>query len=183
MDTNFCYGQIPNSRATSSEAHEMTCRRGRQEPFALDGEIHQLRGQCWPKPIQKRTPIYIPGGGSIEKWDSARLRHTTRNCLLGYLRGSRYSTVLERVPSAARENRLTGPSRADHLVATRRRAEGSYAEQARLLLNGACNLPQFRGSTGYRTMATVEIWRLSQLTQAPQEILENSREEVVEGDS
>jgi alkanesulfonate monooxygenase SsuD/methylene tetrahydromethanopterin reductase-like flavin-dependent oxidoreductase (luciferase family) len=41
------------------------------EPFAFNGKYNQLRYvNIWPRPIQKRIPIWVPGGGgSVETWD------------------------------------------------------------------------------------------------------------------
>ena len=40
------------------------------EPFAFNGRYTKLRYvNCWPKPIQKLPPIFIPGGGSVETYD------------------------------------------------------------------------------------------------------------------
>jgi alkanesulfonate monooxygenase SsuD/methylene tetrahydromethanopterin reductase-like flavin-dependent oxidoreductase (luciferase family) len=72
MDTNYCYGQVPAlTREKYREAHDLILKAwASDEPFAFNGTYTQLRyANCWPKPIQKNPPIFIPGGGSIETYD------------------------------------------------------------------------------------------------------------------
>ena len=72
MDTNYCYGTIPaQTRSRYAEAHDLIKKAwAADEPFAFNGEYTQLRYvNCWPKPIQKDPPIFIPGGGSLETYD------------------------------------------------------------------------------------------------------------------
>src|SRR5271154_5222686 len=44
---------------------------GGGEPFAFNGKYNQLRYvNIWPRPVQKKLPIWVPGGGgSVETWD------------------------------------------------------------------------------------------------------------------
>jgi alkanesulfonate monooxygenase SsuD/methylene tetrahydromethanopterin reductase-like flavin-dependent oxidoreductase (luciferase family) len=72
MDTNYCYGQVPAlTREKYAEAHDLIMRCwAEDEPFAFNGRYNKLRyANCWPKPIQKNPPIFIPGGGSLETYD------------------------------------------------------------------------------------------------------------------
>jgi alkanesulfonate monooxygenase SsuD/methylene tetrahydromethanopterin reductase-like flavin-dependent oxidoreductase (luciferase family) len=73
MDSVFAYGKTPvEMRERFEEARQLILRAWSEpEPFAFNGKYTQLRYvNIWPRPIQKRPPIWVPGGGgSVETWD------------------------------------------------------------------------------------------------------------------
>lgn len=72
MDSVFAYGNPPvELRDRFHEARKLILRAWEtDEPFAFNGKYTQLRYvNVWPKPIQKRPPIWVPGSGSVETWD------------------------------------------------------------------------------------------------------------------
>ncbi len=73
MDSVFAYGMTPiEMRERFDEARRLILRAWSEpEPFAFNGKYTKLRYvNIWPRPIQKRLPIWVPGGGgSVETWD------------------------------------------------------------------------------------------------------------------
>lgn len=84
MDSAFSYGIPPiELRERFHEARELITRAlYAEEPFAFNGRYTQLRYvNVWPRPIQERLPIWIPGSGSVETWDAVN----AHNYCYGYL--------------------------------------------------------------------------------------------------
>lgn len=74
MDSLYCYGIPPvELRERFHEARHLIKRAWSEpEPFAFNGKYTKLRYvNLWPRPIQARPPIWIPGSGSVETWDLA----------------------------------------------------------------------------------------------------------------
>ncbi len=73
MDSVFAYGMPPvEMRERFHEARQLILRAWEEpEPFVFNGKYTKLRYvNIWPRPVQKRPPIWVPGGGgSIETWD------------------------------------------------------------------------------------------------------------------
>ena len=73
MDSVFAYGKPPvEMRERFEEARQLILRAWSEpEPFAFNGKYNQLRYvNIWPRPVQKKMPIWVPGGGgSVETWD------------------------------------------------------------------------------------------------------------------
>ena len=72
MDSAFAYGRPPvEVRERFHEARELILRAWKErEPFSFNGKYTQLRYvNTWPKPIQDRPPIWVPGSNSVETWD------------------------------------------------------------------------------------------------------------------
>lgn len=72
QDSAVAYGNIPVLvRDKFHEARELILRAWEaQEPFAFNGRYSQHRYvNVWPKPVQSRPPVWVPGSGSIETWD------------------------------------------------------------------------------------------------------------------
>ena len=90
MDTAFGYGSNPaNLREKYAEAEELILRAWESdEIFAFDGKYTQLRYvNLWPRPLQKpRPPIWVPGAGSIETWNTC----VNKGHLYAYLSYSGY---------------------------------------------------------------------------------------------
>jgi alkanesulfonate monooxygenase SsuD/methylene tetrahydromethanopterin reductase-like flavin-dependent oxidoreductase (luciferase family) len=72
MDSVFAYGNPPiELRDRFHEARKLIERAWKEkEPFSFNGKYNQLRYvNLWPKPVQERPPIWVPGSGSLETWD------------------------------------------------------------------------------------------------------------------
>ena len=72
MDSTFSYGIPPvELRDRFHEARDLILRAWTEpEPFAFNGRWTKLRYvNLWPRPVQARPPIWIPGSGSVETWD------------------------------------------------------------------------------------------------------------------
>jgi alkanesulfonate monooxygenase SsuD/methylene tetrahydromethanopterin reductase-like flavin-dependent oxidoreductase (luciferase family) len=72
MDTGFSYGVPPlELRERFEEARQLVTRAWTEPaPFSFNGKYNKLRYvNVWPRPIQERLPIWVPGSGSLETWD------------------------------------------------------------------------------------------------------------------
>lgn len=72
MDSVFSYSQNPAIlREKYYEAVELILKSWEaKEPFAWNGKHNKLRYvSVWPRPVQARPPVWIPGGGSMEVWE------------------------------------------------------------------------------------------------------------------
>ena len=72
MDSVFAYGNPPPElRDRFHEARKLIVKAwDAKEPFAFNGKYTKLRYvNTWPKPIQEKLPIWVPGSGSLETWD------------------------------------------------------------------------------------------------------------------
>jgi alkanesulfonate monooxygenase SsuD/methylene tetrahydromethanopterin reductase-like flavin-dependent oxidoreductase (luciferase family) len=72
MDSVYAYGIPPAElRDRFEEARQLILKSwAEQEPFAFNGKYTKLRYvNLWPKPIQPKFPIWVPGSGSVETWD------------------------------------------------------------------------------------------------------------------
>ncbi|MGY1638579.1 LLM class flavin-dependent oxidoreductase [Geodermatophilus sp. SYSU D00742] len=84
MDSAFAYARIPvELRDRFHEARRLVLRAWEErEPFAFNGKYTQLRYvNLWPRPIQQRPPIWIPGSSSVETWELV----TRENYCYGHL--------------------------------------------------------------------------------------------------
>ena len=72
MDTGFSYGVAPlELRERFEEARQLVTRAWTEPaPFSFNGKYNKLRYvNIWPRPIQERMPVWVPGSGSLETWD------------------------------------------------------------------------------------------------------------------
>lgn len=77
MDSIYSYGQNPATlREKYYEAVDLILKSWSEEkPFAWNGKHYQLPYvSLWPRPVQQRPPVWIPGGGSMEVWEYC-IRH------------------------------------------------------------------------------------------------------------
>lgn len=84
MDSTYAYGRVPvELRDRFHEARELILKAwAAEEPFAFNGKYTQLRYvNLWPRPIQERPPIWVPGSNSIETWELV----TRENYCYGHL--------------------------------------------------------------------------------------------------
>jgi len=71
MDSSLSYGTPPiEVRERFHEARDLILKAWEaEEPFAFNGKYTQLRYvNVWPKTIQEKLPIWVPGSGSVETW-------------------------------------------------------------------------------------------------------------------
>jgi alkanesulfonate monooxygenase SsuD/methylene tetrahydromethanopterin reductase-like flavin-dependent oxidoreductase (luciferase family) len=84
MDSAFAYARPPvELRERFHEARELVLRAWRErEPFAFNGKFTQLRYvNLWPRPVQERPAVWVPGSNSIETWELV----TRENYCYGHL--------------------------------------------------------------------------------------------------
>lgn len=173
MDTNYCYGIIPaETRSRYAEAHDLIKKAwAADEPFAFNGEYTQLRYvNCWPKPIQKNPPIFIPGGGSLETYDFC-LEHDYSYSYLsfsGYLRAKLLMDGFwERVDKSDKDMSPYRGGFAQTIVVadSDEDAEKYYREHIDYFYNRCLHVyPGFADAPGYRTIKTLKAGVTSQMT-------------------
>ena len=72
MDTCYSYSTNPSElRPRYYEGIDLILKAWEADkPFAFNGKFTQMRYvNPTPRPYQKRPPVWIPGGGSVETWD------------------------------------------------------------------------------------------------------------------
>jgi alkanesulfonate monooxygenase SsuD/methylene tetrahydromethanopterin reductase-like flavin-dependent oxidoreductase (luciferase family) len=175
MDTNFCYGQIPSlTREKYAEAHELIMRCwAEDEPFAFNGRYTKLRyANCWPKPIQKNPPIFIPGGGSLETYDFC-IENDYVYCYLSFSGFKRAKQLMDgywrRVEEFGKDDSPYRAGFAQTIVVaeTDAEAERDYREHIDYFYNRCLHVyPGFADAPGYRTIKTLKENVTSQMTSA-----------------
>jgi len=173
MDTNFCYGQIPAlTREKYQEAHDLILRSwAEDEPFAFNGRYTQLRyANCWPKPIQKNPPIFIPGGGSLETYDFC-LDYDYVYCYLSFSGYKRAKQLMDGYwKRVADRGKDLSPYRAGFaqtivVAETDAEAERDYRQHIDYFYNRCLHVyPGFADAPGYRTIRTLQANVTSQMT-------------------
>ena len=189
MDTNYVYGTIPaETRPRYAEAHELIKRAwAEEEPFAFNGKYNKMRYvNCWPKPIQKDPPIFIPGGGSLETYDFCLENDYNYSYLSfsGYLRAKQLMDgYWERVEKSGRD---MSPYRAGFaqtiIVAdSDEDAEKYYREHIDYFYNRCLHVyPGFADAPGYRTIKTLKAGVTTQMTrQAVGNVTEMSWDQLI----
>ena len=173
MDANYAYGDIPAfTREKYREAHDLIVKAwAEDEPFAFNGKFTKLRYvNCWPKPVQKKMPIHVPGGGSLETWDFCLENDYSYSYLsfLGYLRAKQLiGGFWERSAELGVDD---SPYRAGFAQTicvsdTDEEAEELYAEHVSYFFNRCLHVyPGFADAPGYRTVKTIKSGALSQVT-------------------
>jgi alkanesulfonate monooxygenase SsuD/methylene tetrahydromethanopterin reductase-like flavin-dependent oxidoreductase (luciferase family) len=173
MDTNYCYGTIPaETRTRYAEAHDLIKRAWHEEePFAFNGQYTRLRYvNCWPKPIQKDPPIFIPGGGSLETYDFCLDNEYNYSYLSfsGYLRAKQLMDgYWERVDKRGLDMSPYRAGFAQTIVVadSDEDAEKYYREHIDYFYNRCLHLyPGFADAPGYRTIKTIKAGVTSQMT-------------------
>ncbi len=173
MDTNYCYGTVPaETRPRYTEAHELIMRAwAEEEPFAFNGEYTKLRYvNCWPKPIQKNPPIFIPGGGSLETYDFCLDNDYNYSYLSfsGYLRAKQLMDgYWERVEQRGKDMSPYRAGFAQTIVVadSDEDAEKYYREHIDYFYNRCLHVyPGFADAPGYRTIKTLKAGVTTQMT-------------------
>jgi alkanesulfonate monooxygenase SsuD/methylene tetrahydromethanopterin reductase-like flavin-dependent oxidoreductase (luciferase family) len=173
MDTNYCYGQIPAlTREKYQEAHDLILRCwAEEEPFAFNGRYTQLRyANCWPKPIQKNPPIFIPGGGSLETYDFC-LDYDYVYCYLSFSGYKRAKQLMDGYwQRVADRGKDLSPYRAGFaqtivVAETDAEAERDYRQHIDYFYNRCLHVyPGFADAPGYRTIKTLQANVTTQMT-------------------
>jgi len=175
MDTNYAYGEIPaHTREKYAETHDLIKQAWEaDEPFAFNGKFTKLRYvNCWPKPIQKKMPVHIPGGGSVETFDFCLENEYSYSYLsfTGYMRAKQLMDgYWDRVSEFGADD---SPYRAGFaqtlcVADTDEQAEELYSEHVSYFYNRCLHVyPGFADAPGYRTVKTIKAGALSQLTPA-----------------
>ncbi len=189
MDTNYCYGQIPAlTREKYKEAHDLIMKCwAEEEPFAWNGRYTQLRyANCWPKPIQKNPPIFIPGGGSLETYDFC-LDYDYVYCYLSFSGYKRAKQLMDgywrRVAERGKDDSPYRAGFAQTIVVaeTDKEAEREYRQHIDYFYNRCLHVyPGYADAPGYRTIKTLQANVTSQMTrQALGDISRMSWEKLV----
>ena len=173
MDTNYCYGQIPAlTREKYQEAHDLIIRCWKEdEPFAFNGRYTQLRyANCWPKPIQKNPPIFIPGGGSLETYDFC-LDYDYVYCYLSFSGYKRAKQLMDGYWQRVEERgKDLSPYRAGFaqtivVAETDAEAERDYRQHIDYFYNRCLHVyPGYADAPGYRTIKTLKANVTTQMT-------------------
>ncbi|HLZ82476.1 MAG TPA: LLM class flavin-dependent oxidoreductase [Caulobacteraceae bacterium] len=160
MDSVFSYGNPPPElRDRFHEARELILRAWEaKEPFAFNGKYTQLRYvNVWPKPIQQRPPIWVPGSGSLETWDLV----IDENYCYGHLSFSGLHSAKPMVDAywdyVASRGGDTNPHRMAFTqliccAATEAEAEAKYYEAVRYFYRMNTLDPKFTMAPGYTTI-------------------------------
>ena len=125
---------------------------------------------CWPKPIQKNPPIFIPGGGSLETYDFC-LENDYNYSYLSfswYLRAKQLMDgYWERVEKSGKDmSPYRGGFAQTIIVAdSDEDAEKYYREHIDYFYNRCLHVyPGFADAPGYRTIKTLKAGVTSQMT-------------------
>jgi alkanesulfonate monooxygenase SsuD/methylene tetrahydromethanopterin reductase-like flavin-dependent oxidoreductase (luciferase family) len=173
MDANYAYGDIPAfTREKYREAHDLIVKAwAADEPFAFNGKFTKLRYvNCWPKPVQKKMPIHVPGGGSLETWDFCLENDYSYSYLsfLGYVRAKQLiGGFWDRADQLGVD---LSPYRAGFaqticVCDTDEEAEEMFAKHVSYFFNRCLHVyPGFADAPGYRTIKTIKSGALSQVT-------------------
>jgi alkanesulfonate monooxygenase SsuD/methylene tetrahydromethanopterin reductase-like flavin-dependent oxidoreductase (luciferase family) len=166
MDTNFCYGQTPATlRDKYNEAHDLIIRAWTEpDPFVFNGKYTQLRYvNIWPRPLQQpRPPVWIPGAGSVETWESS-IANDYLYCYLSFSGNRRGEQVMKGYwDTADRMGADDNPYRAGFLQIcavgeTDAEAEKLYSSHVDYFYDKCLHIgPGFVEAPGYRSVRSVE---------------------------
>jgi Coenzyme F420-dependent N5,N10-methylene tetrahydromethanopterin reductase and related flavin-dependent oxidoreductases len=163
MDSTFAYGRPPSElRDRFHEARELILRAWREpEPFAFNGRYTQLRYiNLWPRPIQDRPPIWVPGSNSVETWELV----TRENYCYGHLSFSGLRSAKPLVDGyweyvAAHDGDMNPHRMAfTQLICVAdsdREAERKYAEAVRYFQRVRDPAPRYATPPGYNSRASL----------------------------
>ena len=164
MDTLYCYGISPvELRERFHEARQLIERAwAEREPFAFNGKYTKLRYvNVWPRPVQKRPPIWVPGSGSVETWDL-----TLKNdYCYGQLSFSGLHSAKPLVNAFWEHAEKTGYEANPYRLAftqliccaeTDEEAEEKYFEAVKYFYRNRWVHPGFESGPGYRTKKSVQ---------------------------
>ena len=170
-DTAYGYGVSPASlRDRYAEAEELILQAWEEdEVFSFDGKYTQLRYvNIWPRPLQKpRPPVWVPGAGSIETWDTC----ISKGHLYAYLSYSgfkRGKKVMDGFWKVANEAGVDNPYHAGFLqlvcvARSEQELQDKWAEHAEYFYNKMLYVYEgFNDAPGYRSVDTIRAGLLAQ---------------------
>jgi alkanesulfonate monooxygenase SsuD/methylene tetrahydromethanopterin reductase-like flavin-dependent oxidoreductase (luciferase family) len=170
-DTAYGYGVSPASlRDKYAEAEELILKAWEEEEvFAFDGKYTQLRYvNIWPRPVQKpRPPVWVPGAGSIETWDTC----ISKGHLYAYLSYSgfkRGKKVMDGFWKVANQAGIDNPYHAGFLqlvcvAASEQELRDKWTEHAEYFYNKMLYVYEgFNDAPGYRSIDTLRAGLLAQ---------------------
>ena len=170
-DTAYGYGVSPASlRDRYAEAEELILQAWEEdEVFSFDGKYTQLRYvNIWPRPLQKpRPPVWVPGAGSIETWDTC----ISKGHLYAYLSYSgfkRGKKVMDGFWKVANEAGVDNPYHAGFLqlvcvARSEQELQDKWAEHAEYFYNKMLYVYEgFNDAPGYRSIDTIRAGLLAQ---------------------
>lgn len=163
MDSVFAYGVPPAElRDRFHEARRLITRAWTEpEPFAFNGKYNKLRYvNIWPRPIQQKLPIWVPGAGSEETWELV----TENEYCYGHLSFSGLHSAKPMVDRYWDYVASVGGNMNPHRMAftqllcvaeTEAEAEARYSEAVKYFYRNRLIHPQFEAPPGYRTLRSV----------------------------
>ena len=170
-DTAYGYGVSPASlRDRYAEAEELILRAWEDEDvFSFDGKYTQLRYvNIWPRPVQKpRPPVWVPGAGSIETWDTC----ISKGHLYAYLSYSgfkRGKKVMDGFWKVANDAGIDNPYHAGFLqlvcvAGSEQELQDKWAGHAEYFYNKMLYVYEgFNDAPGYRSIDTIRAGLLAQ---------------------
>lgn len=164
MDSVFAYGIPPvELRDRFEEARQLILKSwAEQEPFAFNGRFNKLRYvNLWPKPIQPKFPIWVPGSGSVETWDLT----IDNDYCYGHLSFSGLHSAKPMVDAyweyVARRGGDPNPHRMAFtqilcVANTDAEAEATYSEAVKYFYRNRYVNPAFEAPPGYRSTKSVQ---------------------------
>jgi alkanesulfonate monooxygenase SsuD/methylene tetrahydromethanopterin reductase-like flavin-dependent oxidoreductase (luciferase family) len=164
MDSVFAYGVPPTElRERFHEARELILRAWTEaDPFPFNGKYTKLRYvNVWPRPIQKKLPVWVPGSGSVETWDLA----IDNNYCYGHLSFSGLHSAKPMVDAYWDHVAKRGGDNNPHRMAftqlictapTDAEAEAKYDEAVRYFFRNRSVNPAFETPPGYRTIKSLK---------------------------
>jgi alkanesulfonate monooxygenase SsuD/methylene tetrahydromethanopterin reductase-like flavin-dependent oxidoreductase (luciferase family) len=164
MDSTFCYGIPPvELRERFHEARDLVLRAWCEpEPFAFNGKYTKLRYvNLWPRPLQKRPPIWVPGSGSVETWDLA----LDNDYCYGHLSFSGLNAAKPLVDAYWEYVDQKGGNLNPHRMAftqlictaeTDAEAEAKYDEAVKYFFRNRVVNPAYETPPGYRSLKSVQ---------------------------
>ena len=171
MDTAFGYGVNPATlREKYAEAEELILRAWEEDDvFAFDGKYTQLRYvNLWPRPLQKpRPPIWVPGAGSIETWNTC-IEKGHLYAYLSYSGFKRGKQVMDGFWKVARAAGVDNPYHAGFLqlvcvADNEQELHDKYAAHTEYFFNKMLHIyPGFADPPGYRTIDTIRAGLMAQ---------------------
>lgn len=171
MDTAYGYGVSPAIlREKYAEAEDLILRAWEEEDiFSFNGKYTQLRYvNIWPRPLQKpRPPVWVPGAGSIETWDSC-IEKGHLYAYLSYSGFKRGKKVMDGFWKVANKAGVDNPYDAGFLqlvcvAENEQQLQDKWAEHAEYFYNKMLHTYEgFSDAPGYRSLETIKAGLLAQ---------------------
>lgn len=186
MDTAFCYGVPPiELRERFHEAHDLIQRAWKDGgPFSFNGKYTQLREvNLWPRPIQEKPPVWVPGSGSVETWDFVN----ENDYCYGYLSFSGKQSAKPIVDGFWEYTEKTGGNMNPNRMAftqiicvadSDEEAERQYSDAIKYFYRQNPIRPHYAMPPGYNTLASIEANLTREKTISSEERMKANRGEL-----